>query len=415
MLEPLLRAGDERAVAVARSWLEQTNDDDQKRRLAVVAARTLLVTNGLVFWPEILLITKQDPQFSHAFALACATRHADLPLLSQADEEQLSDIYRWLHGLFPPQDDPPLHEGAHFVSPEEEAREWRDRILRQLSERGTHKAAAMLAELSKEYPDRLVIASALIRARANAFALDWSAPSPKDLAALFEDARRRLVRSEAELAELLVEVLNAIAADLPGHCELLWDRLPKSVVPKSYRDKEAWLPKPEAALSAYTAHELLNRLNQRGLAVNREVLVRPTDAYGAGERTDILIEATARDDPVQGAIPHRLAVVIEVKGAWNKDLNSAQREQLAGRYLPDAHTSTGIFLVGWYSPDLWTYRGDRRRARVTRIDRDKMFQELNIQASAISKDLGMLTVPHVLEIARPYRREESASGNSTHK
>jgi hypothetical protein len=42
---------------------------------------------------------------------------------------------------------------------------------------------------------------------------------------LFEDARRRLVRSEGELADLLLEVLAAINEDLPGHAELLWDRL----------------------------------------------------------------------------------------------------------------------------------------------------------------------------------------------
>jgi hypothetical protein len=57
------------------------------------------------------------------------------------------------------------------------------------------------------------------------FASAWSPPLPDELAALFEDARRRLVRSEGELADLLLEVLAAINEDLPGHAELLWDRL----------------------------------------------------------------------------------------------------------------------------------------------------------------------------------------------
>ena len=55
---------------------------------------------------------------------------------------------------------------------------------------------------------------------------------------------------------------------------------------------DLWQPKPESALSAYLAHELTLRLRGRGVAVNREVLIKPSNAYGAGERTDIKAEAT---------------------------------------------------------------------------------------------------------------------------
>ena len=195
----------------------------------------------------------------------------------------------------------------------------------KLRARGTEQAVVTLAELSNDYPERLVIASNLLRARSSVFASAWSPPRPEELAALFQDARRRLVRSEAELADLILEVLAAINRDLPGHAELLWDRLPKRVLPSDSTLGAAWLPKPEAALSAYLAHELSNRLEGRGLAVNREVLVRPTDAYGAGDRTDILVEATMRHDLFHGSVPGRLAVVIEVKGSWNPHLMIEQR------------------------------------------------------------------------------------------
>jgi hypothetical protein len=175
-----------------------------------------------------------------------------------------------------------------------------------------------------------VITSNLLRARSEVFASAWSPPPPSQLAVLIEDFSRRLVRSESELAHLLLEVLEAIRQDLPGHGELLWDRLPRHVLTDPEL-KEAWLPKPEAALSAYIAHELSSRLHRRGIAVGREVLVKPTNAYGAGDRTDILVEATANHDPDQGRAPDSFSVIIEIKCPWNKGLPLPPRRAGPGR------------------------------------------------------------------------------------
>ncbi|WTO38775.1 hypothetical protein OG399_32350 [Streptomyces achromogenes] len=47
-----------------------------------------------------------------------------------------------------------------------------------------------------------------------------------------------------------------------------------------------------------------------------------------------------------------MKLVIEVKGSWNVGVPTAQAEQLAGRYLPEAGTDVGIDLVGWYPIEL---------------------------------------------------------------
>jgi hypothetical protein len=39
----------------------------------------------------------------------------------------------------------------------------------------------------------------------------------------------RFARSDAELRDALLEILDAIAAGLAGHGDLLWDRLPKNL------------------------------------------------------------------------------------------------------------------------------------------------------------------------------------------
>jgi hypothetical protein len=403
---------DGRAPAIARHRLQRAAETEANRCVAIRAVKALLNVDSHTYWPEVFPIIEQDRELSREVALACATGREEKPFFTNADEEQLGQVYRWLSGLFPPAGDV-YREGFYIMSPEDDAREWRNRILQLLSARGTEQAVVTLAELSREHPERLVITSNLLRARSSVFASAWSPPRPDELAALFEDTSRRLVRSEGELADLLLEVLAAISQDLPGHGELLWDRLPKRVLPEDSGLKDAWLPKPEAALSSYVAHELSIRIDRRGLAVNREVLILPTDAYGAGERTDVLVQATMRHDQFHGSTPDRLAVVIEVKGPWNKDLMADQRQQLAQRYLPEAQTSMGIYLVGWYPLDLWTDEKDYRRSRATMFDRSQLLADLQAQANSIRVELSMQTTPLLLDVPRPHSRADGDENVAT--
>jgi hypothetical protein len=401
MLSALLTANDGRASDIALQAMTVGATEERHRSVAVRAAKVLLSVRAADHLPEVMTVASTAPALEREIAVACASDHRERDIIAALDEEQLADLYRWLSGLFPPETDVYI-QGTHFIGPEEEARDWRDQVLQRISERGTQQAVRALAKLRDEYPERLILTSNLLRARTNLATSAWFPPSPEQLAALFEDARRRLVRSENELADLLIEVLNAMGGDLPAHGELLWDRLPRRVL-KDTPLEEAWLPKMEPALSAYVCHELTNRLKGRGLAVNREVLVRPTDASGAGDRTDIQVEATMRHNAVSGLVPDRVAVVIEIKGPWNRELMTAQRDQLAKRYLPETNTDTGIYLVPWYSLDQWTDERDYRRARVRNLERDHLLRELQDQAREILTELSSSIEVLLLDIPRPHR------------
>lgn len=66
---------------------------------------------------------------------------------------------------------------------------------------------------------------------------------------------------------------------------------------------------------------------------------------------------SSRRCPHRATTPHlassgSVKLVIEVKGSWNVGVPTAQAEQLAGRYLPEAGTDVGIDLVGWYPIEL---------------------------------------------------------------
>jgi hypothetical protein len=102
-------------------------------------------------------------------------------------------------------------------------------------------------------------------------------------------------------------------------------------------------------------------------------------------------------------------VVIEVKGAWNPDLPTAQRQQLAARYLPAAHATAGIYVIGWNPPELWTCDKDIdwRRAKVDALDRADLLAELKQQADAIGRELRVRTVPVILQVPRPTTHHDS--------
>jgi hypothetical protein len=106
--------------------------------------------------------------------------------------------------------------------------------------------------------------------------------------------------------------------------------------------------------------------------------------------------------PPRAAAPERLVVVVEVKGVWNDGLLSDQRNQLAVRYLPESNSDRGVYVVGWYPVDLWTARGDQRRAKASRLVRDDVEHALSEQADNIARELNLYTYPVVLEIPRPH-------------
>jgi hypothetical protein len=321
--------------------------------------------------------------------------------LASLSAAELATSYELLsHALLPAEDQ--NIADAHWVNSDEQARRLRDELIALLAAQGTEHAVLELARLAAAHPERLVIRSALLQARVALFAAAWIPPLPEEVARLIADAERRLVRSDEELLQLVLRTLRKIEREYRSHADLLWDRVPKRFL-TGRLNEDGWLPKPEAALSGYLAHELTIRLHGRGMAVNREVLVRPTDAYGAGERTDILVEAVTGAIQPDDYRPNRLALVIEVKGAWNRGLQAEQRTQLAERYLPEVNAGAGIYLVGWFPPEQWAAIREPGRGRAAALRPATLDTRLAQQADEIRNNLGRLVVPVRMVFDRPAR------------
>jgi hypothetical protein len=394
----------ERGYESAVKALDGASGEEPARGLAIAAAQLLLTQDSVATWPivaERFVIS----EFSHKLAIALATPFGDSGILAGLGEEQLDQVYRWLIAEFP--NEIVFETGSGFTGAEQQIRMLQESVLRRLAELGTDAAVLVLLRLSNDFPDRLSVIASLRSARISVHANAWSPPPPADLSALLLSGDRRIVRTGRELCDLLMTVLSQIEAELPPHGELLWDRRPGS---KSRSDTnadtpETWHPKPEAALCAYVAHELTLRLANRGVVVNREVLILPTNAYGSGERTDILVQATVKGSGANTSDTRPapvVAVVIEVKGCWHADLETAQHDQLAVRYLKEYTADAGIYLVGWYPLELWTAPNDQRRRVTASRDRVAVMEMLQAQGEASGMELGKHLRQFGMTIVRPH-------------
>jgi len=80
-----------------------------------------------------------------------------------------------------------------------------------------------------------------------------------------------------------------------------------------------------------------------------------------------------------------LTVIIEVKGCWHRDLESAMETQLVDRYLRDSKMKHGLYVVGWYNCEKWD-QNDWRQGRAPRFDQDEARRRFDIQAKSLSTE-----------------------------
>jgi len=127
----------------------------------------------------------------------------------------------------------------------------------------------------------------------------------------------------------------------------LWDNRGNAQHP------EYW-PKDEPHLSDYVARHLEQDLGPtRGIIVNREVRIR------RGEHTDIHIDAVQPGEAGQAI--NLIKAIVEVKGCWHSELETAMESQLVSWYLQDNQCPNGLYLVGWFMCKKWSDKDYRKK------------------------------------------------------
>jgi hypothetical protein len=350
VLSKLLQHEVGEAQVIVESWLPiPVPTEATERERAETAARLLIEYAKDAGWTVVWPAFQSDAEFGMAVVESTFTGfgYGKIPQLT---EDQIADLYIWLVQRYPYSEDPKI-EGFHAVSARETIARFRDALINHLSQRGTYAAAAGIEKIMAVFPDMNWLKRSLQDAREAARRKTWIPPTIQDLIVLAQKHERRFVQNGDQLLDVVVESLQRLAAKLQGEtpaAALLWNELPGGKL----------RPKDENVLSDFVTIHLRDDLKDRGIIVNREVEIRRGYKPGKGERTDLHIDALAKDS--RGRVLDTVTVIIETKGCWNRELDSAMETQLRDRYMKDNKCDHGLYLVGWFTCSQWDPSDSRK-------------------------------------------------------
>jgi hypothetical protein len=126
---------------------------------------------------------------------------------------------------------------------------------------------------------------------------------------------------------------------------------------------------------------------ERGIIFHREVQITHPAGPAGGQRTDVHVNAVVQH---RDAAAQTLTTIVEVKGCWNPDLETALEAQLVGDYLLGTENRYGIYLVIWFE-------GERCGGR----DRAGTMQALAERARELEDQHGVYLRVVSVDVRRP--------------
>jgi hypothetical protein len=383
----------------ARKYAERlvnTRLQETEREKAKAAARVLFRKAAAPSWPVLWRALEEDPSFGkEVIASSVHDFRSNVDVVWQLPEEDIASLYIWLVQQYSYEEDP-ARDGVYTIGPDDNARRFRDAVLRTLKERGSVAAIIALKRVAESLPQYDWLRWSVIEAQNQARRTTWEPLLPQTLLELVQDRDKRLVQSGEQLLSILIESLQRLESKLQGETPAaidLWNQLNKI-------NKTTFWPKDENDFTNYVKRHFDEDLKGRGIIVNREVEIRRSMGGAQGERTDIQVDAVLFGG--NGRDHDTITVIIEVKGCWHNELMTAMGTQLKDRYLNDNQCRHGLYLIGWFNCDQWD-RNDRRFRKVQRLQKIELERILEGQAAFLSNDEVLLR-PFVINAAlRPVR------------
>ncbi|MEM7759293.1 MAG: hypothetical protein AAF298_14385 [Cyanobacteria bacterium P01_A01_bin.40] len=349
---------------------------EKERKRAIIAAQVLMKNATSDLWSVFWSTLQQDKTFGRE-VLESTMRHDLRGEFFDLTEKQVADFYIWLTKEYPHDEDPVFNSVmAHFVGTRESIGNMRDNILNILREWGTPQACQEIQRIINHFPELNWLKVTLFNAQKNTRTKTWQPPAPADIFKLVSDRQKRLVNDGNKLLEVLIESLQRLEIELQGETPAardIWDQTNSK--PLKYK------PVDENVFSDYVKRFLDRDLKQRGIIANREVELRPSKGGARGERTDIHVDAVIKN--ANGEIYDSITVIIEVKGCWHNELNTAMETQLVNRYLQDNECQHGLYLVGWFNCEQWD-SSDYRKNKAPKISIEEAQEKFNQQAEWLS-------------------------------
>ncbi|HOC93377.1 MAG TPA: hypothetical protein PKH33_13560 [bacterium] len=387
ILETLLRnrAAGARESAVKIISTNKNLPQEEKMR-TIHAAASLMLYSEDAGWEIVWPLIQEDENVGKSIITNIASVHNEehtKRFLVNLPEEYISMLYLWIVKKYPYEEDPD-EQGAHAVSHREQIGMLRDSLLNNLVARGTEKSCKELQRLSNELPSYDWLNRLVFKAQRIARIQTWLPPKPADIIRIAESEQSRLVSNGEQLLDILIESLERLEQKLQGETPAMRDL---------WNEKGQYTPKDENALSDYVKRHLDNDL--KGVIVNREVEIRNNMGGQPGELTDIHVDAIIHGK--EHEVLEKIKAIIEVKGCWHQEIETAMETQLVNRYLKDNQCNNGLYLIGWFMCSQWD-EADYRKNNVPKMDIENARKQFALQAISLSKD-GLIIKAFILNAA----------------
>lgn len=328
VLEAVLERGAPCATPLALEFVDSRGEGANV--LAVAAAALLLVrTSEREPLERVVAAILADSVFGRAVIEWLADRGPTRRRIPTLPEDLTADLFLFAAREFGWDDD---GWTGHDVG------SWRDSLLARLRDAGTEEAQAQLERLRVELPELEWLARVVEQGEARTVAATWLPPPPDEIIALAVERSRRYVATGAQLLEAVIDALELVQRDLDselsGAAEL-WHRREDGLRPVSEPEGSSWLQR-----------RLTDKLSgERGIIFHREVQVTHPASPAPGQRTDLHVNAVV---PHRDAAAETLTTIVEVKGCWNRDVETALETQLIDDYLLGTGNRYGIYLLIWF-------------------------------------------------------------------
>jgi len=356
--------------------LSKFNKGDNLSKDIFLQAIVLVLTYwGEKYWARICEIFAEYPDsVAEIIARIANGRNDTVGVVNNLSEAHLAEFYYLTCQKYPHEEDPKI-EGVHMVGTRELIVDLRQAIVSSLVNKGTKAALAAIEFLINKLPNqRLWLIWKLREAESITLKKIWLPPSPTQIISTLQDRTRRYVENEEQLLAVVIESLQRMQTYFHGISKpaiRLWNYDGSGTHRSNFR------PKDEEDLSDEIMRWLSDDLGtSKGILVNREVQPQ------RGQKTDIYVNAVklATGDNKTDI----LIVVIEVKGCWHSELNTAMENQLFNIYMRENKLSHGLYLVGWFLCDRWDDR-DTRKKVTPPLTVDQLKERLMEQAKQLMK------------------------------
>jgi hypothetical protein len=369
----------EEARSIALSFLTRTEEVRGKK---IVAARMLTIYADDASWSTLWSVVQQDLKFGREVFEAIALRVGYQNIMQHnLNEDHLANLYIFLVQQFPESEELKSQDNRGAIFKPQESidgiKRWRSNILQRLQSIGSVEAFEALRKMIVELPEQKGdLQQKLLAIESSIRRTTWKYPKPEEFLELILNREKRLVQNGEQLLNVLIESLDRLELELQGETPAvrdLWD--------KNNGNNNLFRPIDENAFSDYVKRFLDRDLKSRGIVINREVELRRGSGGKPGERTDIHVDAVIQLP--NGEKYDSITVIIEVKGCWHQEVQTAMESQLVNRYLAENTCNYGLYLIGWFNCTQWD-SDDSRRKKAPNNAIDEARATYNSQAEKLS-------------------------------